>query len=57
MENKNCENHIISGIKCDVVNCTYHREGNKCEAGCIEVGRGNCSTSSDTACETFKAKF
>ena len=57
MDNKSCANGIISGIKCDVVNCTYHREGNKCEAGCIEVGRGNCSTSKDTACDTFKAKF
>ena len=56
MDNKTCQNQIISGIKCGVVNCAYHREGNKCEAGCIEVGSGNCSSSKDTACETFKAK-
>ncbi|MBE6782270.1 MAG: DUF1540 domain-containing protein [Ruminococcaceae bacterium] len=58
----NCDNgrcapgNVISGIKCDVVNCEYHREGNKCQAGSIEVGHGNCSTSKETSCETFKAK-
>ena len=46
----------ISGIKCDVINCKYHREGNKCHAGCIEVGNGNCQTSKETACKTFEAK-
>ena len=40
-ENGKCPvNEIISGIKCDVVNCAYHTEGNKCHAGHIEVGNG-----------------
>ena len=47
----------ITGIKCDVFNCEYHHEGNKCYAGCIEVGNGNCKNNKDTACNTFKAKF
>lgn len=55
---KNCENReVISGIKCDVTNCEYHKEGNLCQAGCIQVGHGSCSTSKETECVTFKAKF
>ena len=59
----NCENgkckteKIISGIKCDVVNCAYHHEGNTCHAGSIEVGHGACKTSSETACNTFRSKL
>lgn len=56
--NSNCApEKEISGIKCDVFNCEYHHEGNKCYAGCIEVGNGNCKNNKDTACNTFKAKF
>ena len=56
-KNNNCApGEVISGIRCDVVNCTYHREGNKCQAGTIQVGHGPCSSCSDTACETFKPK-
>lgn len=47
---------IIDGIKCDVKNCAYHREGDLCEAGCIEVGYGEACHSSETACVTFRAK-
>ena len=56
--NSNCAPEMeITGIKCDVFNCEYHHEGNKCYAGCIEVGNGNCKNNKDTACNTFKAKF
>lgn len=56
--NSNCApQKEISGIRCDVFNCEYHHEGNKCYAGCIEVGNGNCKNNKDTACNTFKAKF
>lgn len=48
---------VISGIKCDVSNCEYHREGDKCQAGCIEVGHGKCTCSNETSCTTFKAKI
>ncbi len=53
----NCKpGEVISGIRCDVVNCAHHREGDKCDAGCIQVGHGPCSSCSDTACETFKPR-
>lgn len=56
-ENGKCPvNEIIAGIKCDVVNCAYHTEGNKCHAGHIEVGNGCCSSSKDTNCNTFRPK-
>ena len=48
---------VISGIKCDVKNCEYHREGDKCQAGSIQVGHGSCSSSKETECVTFKAKM
>ncbi len=48
--------NIISGIKCDVAKCVYHREGDMCQAGCIEVGHTNSASSSETACVTFKNK-
>ncbi len=47
----------ISGINCNVTNCAYHHEGNKCHAGSIKVGNGVCATCGDTACETFKPKM
>ena len=57
MNESKCENKEIAGIKCDVVNCHYHHEGNRCQAGCIEVGNGSCQTSKETACNTFRAKY
>lgn len=44
----------ISGIKCDVNNCHYHRNGGKCVAGEIKVGPQFANNSSDTICDTFK---
>ena len=55
-DNGKCK-EIISGIYCNVKNCEYHREGDKCEAGSIRVGSGTCASCKDTECETFKAKF
>ena len=52
----NCNEKVISGIRCDVVNCTYHKADNCCAAGSIQVGHGPCNSCSDTACETFKPK-
>lgn len=46
----------IDGIKCDVTNCVYHNGKSQCCAGCISVGPHNASSSTDTACVTFKAK-
>ena len=57
MNESKCANKEIAGIKCDVVNCHYHHEGNTCHAGCIEVGNGSCQTSKETACNTFRAKY
>ena len=53
MENK----HEISGIKCNVSNCVYHAKNDACEAGMIEVGPcSTCNCTTDTCCNTFKAK-
>lgn len=47
---------VISGIKCEVKNCTYHTTNDRCEAGKIEVGYCGSCNCSETACTTFKAK-
>ena len=47
---------VISGIKCEVKNCTYHTEGDHCKAGAIEVGYCSSCEKGETACTTFKAK-
>ena len=52
MENKNKK--VNEGIVCDVVNCTYHAEGNVCTAAKIAVGPSYAESSADTVCATFK---
>ena len=49
-------NKHIDGIKCDVKNCVYHNGKSECYAGCISVGPHSASSSTETACVTFKAK-
>lgn len=56
MENKKCDHEIVSGIKCEVKNCTYHDESHNCHAGSIKVGPTEAETTTDTICETFEAK-
>ena len=51
--NRKCEK-CIDGIVCNVVNCTYHAEGNVCTAGQIAVGPRYAESSADTVCATFK---
>ena len=46
----------IKGIRCDVKNCVYHDCETYCMAGEIAVGPSNATTSSDTACATFKER-
>ena len=46
----------ISGIVCDVCNCTYHANDNKCHEECIAVGPSYAQSSSETVCATFKPK-
>lgn len=43
----------ISGIRCHVTNCTYHKGDSTCTAGCIEVGNSKASRSDETECSTF----
>lgn len=48
-------NNVIPGIVCNVKQCAYHSDGDKCTAGKIEVGSEKCCCSScDTECVTFK---
>jgi len=51
-----CKKQKIKGITCDVKNCVYHEGENDCYAGCISVGPHSATTSSATACATFKSK-
>ncbi len=55
---KNCgcgEKHI-QGVSCDVSNCYYHDGNCYCTAGEISVGPSHATSSTDTACVTFKKK-
>ncbi len=59
MEDNNCkrttEKHI-KGISCDVNNCYYHDGECHCTASQISVGPAFATSSTDTACITFKKK-
>jgi len=57
MDTKNsCAGKCIKGIVCDVTNCVYHDKENRCMAEQILVGPTYASSSSETACVTFKQK-
>ena len=49
-----CETKLC--VACDVKNCVHHTADDMCSAGKIQVGHGEASTSSDTRCDTFRAK-
>ena len=49
-----CETKLC--VACDVKNCVHHTPDNMCSAGKIQVGHGEASNSSDTCCDTFRAK-
>lgn len=53
MENKSCGKKQ-KGIVCDVQSCVYHAKDNCCTASEILVGPKHASSSSETACVTFK---
>jgi len=46
----------IEGIVCDVKNCEYHDCDTHCTAKQILVGPSAASSSSETACTTFKPR-
>lgn len=46
----------IKGVVCDVQNCVYHAEQNRCHAGSIAVGPHSADCSANTNCATFKPK-
>ncbi len=49
-------NEHIKGINCDVKNCVYHACETYCTATQIAVGPSSATSSSDTACATFKER-
>lgn len=51
---KTCDCKHINGIRCEVENCEYNREGCYCTAEQVHVGPSCASCSSDTVCDTFK---
>ena len=48
-------NHI-AGVSCDVKNCVYHDEYDRCTADRIAVGPTYATSSSDTVCAPFRPK-
>lgn len=52
---RDCDCKHIKGVCCDVKNCVHHDASGCCTAQEITVGPSYASTSSDTACATFKA--
>jgi hypothetical protein len=46
----------ISGIYCEVTNCSFHDPSCKCSANQIKVGPTFASSNADTVCSTFKSK-
>lgn len=53
----NTENeHVINGVKCDVVSCVHNCKGCECTAGTIHVGTHSADCCSDTRCDTYQEK-
>lgn len=47
------EHNHLSGVKCVVNSCTYHHEGDFCNASSIEIQPRNASSTQETDCATF----
>lgn len=43
----------IERVKCVVDSCAYWAQGNRCEAGSIEIQPPNARDTQDTDCATF----
>ena len=56
MELKDKSPKHIKGIGCDVKNCVYHDGECYCTANKVSIGPSYATSSSDTACATFKEK-
>ncbi len=54
MNDNKCHCEHIKGICCDVKNCVHHDGEHACTAKEIIVGPSYATSSSDTACATFK---
>ncbi len=48
------EKDIIKEISCNAKNCIYNENGQRCNAGHIDVGTSSACKSSETYCSTFK---
>jgi hypothetical protein len=46
----------ISGIHCEVTNCSFHDPSCKCSANQVKVGPTYAASSTETVCSTFKPK-
>ncbi len=56
MQNNNTQSgNEICGICCHVTDCKYN-DDKRCMAGHINVGPSSATTTSETDCETFKAR-
>ena len=51
-KNKN----VLSGVACEVNDCTHNMEGRHCSAPSIQVGGKNAHSCQETECDTFKEK-
>jgi hypothetical protein len=51
---KSSENDCLSGVHCDVSNCTYNDKKCNCYADKINVGPTFANKTDDTICATFK---
>ena len=47
---------VLSGVACEVNDCTHNMEGKHCSAPSIKVGGMNAHSVSETECDTFKEK-
>ena len=46
----------LSGVACEVSDCTHNMEGKHCTAPSIHVGGKNAHSNEETECDTFKEK-
>ena len=56
LSKKNDWNEKLSGVGCDVQNCTYHGKDGCCHAQSITVESKNALRKAETFCGTFEPK-
>ena len=48
--------NVLSGVACEVSDCSHNTEGKHCTAPSIKVGGMNAHTNAETECDTFKER-